>query len=234
MEEKVMSQLGCICGERMTKTRCPSPCSLDIFYKAEVDKAIYEDPSIALHSFLSGWDERNDCTKEYMDRPEPVDYWYCPACKRVYEVQYIPSGRWLRIYKKADIPVADSFESWTQIYVLPDVTKELTPAVYDPVGFVSAWKGGGFINLHLLPKTKANLNNHVWGFIRDNQRTNSAGGTTYELSLYHDQKADPLAYSNDLYLSLAIDSVSKSFGTQDSIELKVQGFDQQRILKYGK
>ena len=120
------------------------------------------------------------------------------------------------------------------IYVLPDVTKELTPAVYDPVGFVSAWKGGGFINLHLLPKTKANLNNHVWGFIRDNQRTNSAGGTTYELSLYHDQKADPLAYSNDLYLSLAIDSVSKSFGTQDSIELKVQGFDQQRILKYGK
>ena len=102
-----MSQLGCICGERMTKTSCPSPCSLDIFYDAEVDKAICEDAAITLHSFLSGWDERNDCAKEYMDRPEPVDYWYCPACKRVYEVQYKPGGRWLRIYKKADIPVAD-------------------------------------------------------------------------------------------------------------------------------
>ena len=116
-----MSQLGCICGERMTKTSCPSPCSLDIFYKAEVDKAIHEVPSITLHSFLSGWDEGNDCAKAYMDRPEPVDYWYCPACKRVYEVQYIPGGRWLRIYKKVDISVADCFEGWSQIYVLPDV-----------------------------------------------------------------------------------------------------------------
>ena len=104
----------------MTKTSCPSPCSLDIFYDAEVDKAICEDSAIALHSFLSGWDERNDCAKEYMDRPEPVDYWYCPACKRVYEVQYKPGGRWLRIYKKADIPVTDRFEGWTRIYVLPD------------------------------------------------------------------------------------------------------------------
>ena len=116
-----MSQLGCICGERMTKTSCPSPCSLDIFYKEEIDRAIYEDPSITLHSFLSGWDERNDCAKKYMDRPEPVDYWCCPACKRVYEVQYIPGGRWLRIYKKANDPVAESFEGWTRIYVLPDV-----------------------------------------------------------------------------------------------------------------
>ena len=26
----------------------------------------------------------------------------------------------MRIYKKADIPVADRFEGWTRIYVLPD------------------------------------------------------------------------------------------------------------------
>ncbi len=120
-----MSQLGCKCGERMTKTSCPSPCSLDIFYKAGVDKAIYEDPAIALRSFLSGWDERNDCAKAYMDRPEPVDYWHCPVCKRVYEVQYKSGGRWLRIYKKVNIPVTDSFESWTRIYVLPDVETDV-------------------------------------------------------------------------------------------------------------
>lgn len=115
-----MAQLGCRCGERMTKTNCPSPCSLDIFYKEEVDRAINEYPAIALHNFLSGWDERNDCAKEYMDRPEPVDYWYCPVCKRVYEVQYTPGGRWLRIYKKADNLVAESLEGWKRIYVMPD------------------------------------------------------------------------------------------------------------------
>ena len=115
-----MAQLGCRCGERMTKTECPSPCSLDAFYKEEADRAIHDDPAIALHDFLSGWDERNDCQHEYMDRPEPVDYWFCPVCKRVYEVQNIPHGRWLRIYKKTNIPVSESFDGWKQIYVMPD------------------------------------------------------------------------------------------------------------------
>ena len=56
-----------------------------------------------------------------MDRPGPVDYWFCPVCKRVYEVQNIPGGRWLRIYQKADVPVSGSLECWTRIYVLPDI-----------------------------------------------------------------------------------------------------------------
>ena len=116
-----MSQLGCRCGERMTKTDCPSPCSLDIFYEEEVERAVLADPTIALHSFLSGWDEKNDCPKEYKDRLEPVDYWYCPTCKRVYEVQYRPHGRWLRIYKRVQIADSGDISGWRQIYVLPDV-----------------------------------------------------------------------------------------------------------------
>ena len=115
-----MSQLGCRCGERMTKTDCPSPCSLDIFYKSEVDKAVADDPSIALHDFLSGWDKRNDCRRDYRVRPEPVDYWFCPVCKRVYEVQYKPHGRWLRIYKRSDTAVPSCFAGRGQIYVMPD------------------------------------------------------------------------------------------------------------------
>lgn len=116
-----MAQLGCRCGERMTKTFCPSPCTLDIFSKEEIDKAINEEPFIALHNFLEGWDEKNDCKKEYMDRPEPVDYWFCPVCKRVYEVQNIPHGRWLRIYKRSCVPTPENFDDWKQIYVLTDV-----------------------------------------------------------------------------------------------------------------
>lgn len=116
-----MSQLGCKCGERMTKTDCPSPCSIAIFYKEEIDNAIRGDSSITLHDFLSGWDAKNYRPCSFMARPVPVDYWFCPACKRVYEVQNIPQGRWLRVYARTDTVVPNSFDEWKQIYVMPDV-----------------------------------------------------------------------------------------------------------------
>ena len=120
------------------------------------------------------------------------------------------------------------------VRILKDQTIIKGTLVNDPVGFVSSWKSGRFINLHLLPKTQANPINHLWGFFRDNQRVNSVGGTTYELSVYHEQGDDPMAYSSDVYLSLSIDSLSKTFGAKDSIELTIHGFDKDRMLRYGK
>lgn len=105
----------------MGTSECPSPYSLEIFYDSEVQRALADNPDIALHNFLFGWDEKNDCQKEYMDRPEPVEYWYCIECHRVYEVQAIPRGRWLRVFKKTTGVASGDYSKWKQIYVMPEV-----------------------------------------------------------------------------------------------------------------
>ena len=115
-----MAQLGCRCGERMYTSDDPCPYIVDIYYKAEADKAIGDDSEITLHNFMLGWDEKNNCQREYMERPEPVEYWFCPVCKRVYEVQCFPGGRWLRIYKKSDSMKSEGHDGWKQIYVITD------------------------------------------------------------------------------------------------------------------
>lgn len=115
-----MARLGCKCGEGMYTSDDPSPYIVYVYYKDEADKAIRDNPEITLHDFLTGWDEQHDCSRDYMNRLEPVDYWFCPVCKRVYEVQYIPGGRWLRIYRRSDVAAPESIEDWRQIYFMTD------------------------------------------------------------------------------------------------------------------
>lgn len=115
-----MARLGCRCGEGMYRSDDPSPYIVYIYYKEEADNAMKDNPEITLNDFLTGWDEKHDCDCDYMDRPEPVDYWFCPVCKRVYEVQYIPGGRWLRIYHRPDVAVPESLNGWKQIYFFTD------------------------------------------------------------------------------------------------------------------
>ena len=115
-----MARLGCRCGKSMYTSDDPSPCIVDVYYKTEVDKAINDDPTITLHNFMLGWDEKNTCQREYMERPEPVEYWFCPACKRVYEVQSFSGGRWLRVYKRTDSKKPEGYDGWKQIYVITD------------------------------------------------------------------------------------------------------------------
>lgn len=118
--------------------------------------------------------------------------------------------------------------------ILRDATPPVTTPVHDPAGVVSIWQKGGFINMHLSPKTQSDPFKQGWGFVRDRQRPNLAGGITHELSLHHNQKEDPLAYTSDIYLTLVIDSVSKTFATKDSIELTLTSFDGPYIFRYGK
>ncbi len=72
-----MAQLGCRCGERMYTSDDPCPYIVDIYYKAEADKAIGDDSEITINTFILGWDDKNNCQREYMKRPEPVEYWFC-------------------------------------------------------------------------------------------------------------------------------------------------------------
>ena len=115
-----MARLGCKCGESMYTSDDPSPYIMYIYYKEEVDNATKSNSEISLHDFLTGWDDQHDCNRDYMNRPEPVDYWFCPVCKRVYEVQYMPGGRWLRIYHRTDNAAPEINDSWKQIYVMTD------------------------------------------------------------------------------------------------------------------
>lgn len=115
-----MARLACRCGEGMYTSDDPSPYIVYVYYKNEADDAIKDNPGITLHDFLTGWDERHGCNRDYMNRSEPVDYWFCPICKRVYEVQYIPGGRWLSIYRRLEVASPESIAGWKQIYFMKD------------------------------------------------------------------------------------------------------------------
>ncbi len=126
-----MARIECRCGEILSDTDSPSPCSLDIYYESEVQAAIRNDPDTTLVDFLIDWDEKHECRREYMVRPEPVVYWYCPTCGRVYEFQAVRGRRWLRIFSRDQgTPQAtpENLESWTRIYVMMDTE---TVAVMD-------------------------------------------------------------------------------------------------------
>ena len=80
-----MARLGCHCGADMTNTDGPSPHRLNVFLKSEVDKALSYNPDIPLWDFYTGWDELAECRNSFQNRSEPVEYWYCTECKRIYE-----------------------------------------------------------------------------------------------------------------------------------------------------
>ena len=96
-----------------------------------------------------------------------------------------------------------------------------------PTGVQSVWQGGGYINLHLYPKSEGHRG--YWGFLRDSVRVNSLGRTTHHLSLYHNQGDDATAFSSHLYASLHTDSIHGQPG--DSVILAVHTF--QGIKEWG-
>ena len=119
-----MARLGCKCGAIMGTSECPSPYSLDIFYDSEIQSALADDPCLKLNDFLTGWSEKEGCQRNYQHRKTPVEYWYCTECHRVYEVQAIPRGRWLRIYNRSDTVIDADYSTWKKIFVMPDTVTD--------------------------------------------------------------------------------------------------------------
>ena len=119
--------------------------------------------------------------------------------------------------------------SLSPAYVLYDCAQTDLRA-QDPLGVVSVWRGGKrYLNMHLLPKTKGTA--HRWGYLCDSVRTNGAGGTTYYISLQHDQGTDTLSYSSDYYMSVTIDSLTTSPVEGDSACLDIMTWG--GIRRYG-
>lgn len=101
---------------------------------------------------------------------------------------------------------------------------------HDPLTVVSVWKGGGFVNMHLKPKSAGGL--HSWGFLRDSVRTNVLGGQTHYISLFHDQKDDPFSYSRDVYACIGFDTLATVRTAKDSFELAIHTFDGVRRFRF--
>lgn len=91
-----------------------------------------------------------------------------------------------------------------------------------PTGVAAVWQRGGYVNLHLLPKTQGGLQN--WAFVVDSACANSGGGTTHFLSIYHDQSSDKTSYTGHVYASIDPDSVTTDVVTADSMALTINTF----------
>ena len=115
---------------------------------------------------------------------------------------YVPSGNSASIYQAQSA------------YYLCDSTKI---AKTDPTGVKSAWRAGRYINMYLSPLTQGGR--QYWGFITDSIK----GGHAW-LSLYHNQNADPLSYTQPTYASLPVDSI-KGIQEGDIITLCINTFN---------
>lgn len=91
---------------------------------------------------------------------------------------------------------------------------------HDPVAAVSVWGTRRYINMHLRPMTRGGQ--QYWGFCVD-----SIKGRTAYVQLYHNQNDDPLAYSQDVYASLPVDSIP-GHATLDTICLTIPTFKQNK------
>ena len=94
----------------------------------------------------------------------------------------------------------------------------------DPTALTAIWRGGGYLNLQLAPKTQGGK--HQWGYRRDSV-TDRRNGKTLHLSLCHRQGEDPPAYSTTVYASLPLDELSLQEG--DSISFTVLTFDGKQV-----
>ncbi len=116
-----MARLACYCGADMTDTNGPSPHLLNVFLRSEIDKALSYNPNICLWDLYTGWDELTECDNSFQNRSEPVEYWYCTECKRIYEVQAISCGRILRCFKSvADFTEEYNLNGFEELFILWD------------------------------------------------------------------------------------------------------------------
>ncbi len=118
-----MARLGCLCGHTMSNTSCPCECEIYVYYEKEILDAIAYNPELTWMDFQTDWDELHECKKMYMQRNDNLEYWFCPKCKRVYEVSNT-YNRWVRVYKRTEEIPKVSTEGWGKIYVYTDLEED--------------------------------------------------------------------------------------------------------------
>lgn len=99
------------------------------------------------------------------------------------------------------------------VHLLHDSTEVATT---DPIGVLSVWHAGRFVNMHLTPKTQGG--DQYWGFTVDSITEHHA-----HVSLHHSQLADPTSYTKDVYASLPVDSI-QGYSQGDTVSLTINTF----------
>ena len=119
-----MARFGCICGNTLSNTNCPSDCIIHIFTKEDAMRALNHDENITLLDFLSGWDEKDNCQRRFISGN--MEYWYCPECKRIYQVEAVSCGKATARYLYSDINLDSDIDNLRQsdnrLFVLSDVS----------------------------------------------------------------------------------------------------------------
>ena len=115
-----MARLGCSCGAAMSTVDCPSPHIYHIFTQAEVTAALNANSNCRFWDFYTNWDSEKD--EKHLFTSEEYKYWYCTACGRVYQVQAIPQGRWVKKYQPSeDISfLTGDITRWEKLFVYSD------------------------------------------------------------------------------------------------------------------
>lgn len=105
-----------------------------------------------------------------------------------------------------------------------EVLKEQATAHCDALNVIAVWMGGHFINMHLAPKTQGG--EHDWGYHLD-RISNYKGQKAYHLSLFHHQKEDPTAYTENRYASVNLTQLT-DIQSGDSIYISIQTFEKDK------
>lgn len=102
--------------------------------------------------------------------------------------------------------------------------------VCDPLTLMAAWTGGGFLNLRLALMASA-AGSHYMAFHLQEAVPQPDGALTQHLLLLHDQNADPLYFTREVYLSMPLASLTAATPQQaDSVCLHVFTFKGETTL----
>lgn len=102
--------------------------------------------------------------------------------------------------------------------------------VCDPLTLMAAWTGGGFLNLRLALMASA-AGSHYLGFHLQEAVPQPDGALTQHLLLLHDQNADPLYFTREVYLSMPLASLTAATPQRaDSVCLHVFTFKGETTL----
>ena len=104
---------------------------------------------------------------------------------------------------------------------IPHPVRKFKSTPTDPMKFISSWKSGGYLNLHLGLMTTGN-GGHKYAFAADTTMQNEQGQTIAYFTLLHERNAkDAESYTEDKYFSMSL----RDYADCDSLVMRINTYD---------